>query len=189
MNTANIFDVLSQDHMTNNHFFAVCARNEFKEQFLSNEGIYIFNTHYSYQPGEHWIGVIRTKSEINYFDSTGRDPSTYPDVAQILKLSGIKLIKWNDVLLQGFLSTTCGDYCLLFAIFWSRGCSIEDFLTVMLKISEKDTRDHVVRKTILDRYDWNGKISKSLNNEENEGIDNVHIQGTSQIVKLLEELT
>jgi hypothetical protein len=178
MNTSNILDILLRDKFSNKHFVGVGARDEFEESFNSSDGIHIFNTDYSNESGEHWIAVIRSPNKILYFDSYGRDPSTYSDIEEVLNSSHIMDIEWNNKLLQGLFSTTCGDYCILLALFWSRGYTMQEFINIMSEIEDVEFRDHAVRRLLLSTYDDNSNIMNSLKNDGNVGIDSVHVQQT-----------
>lgn len=89
-------------------------------------GIYVFNTDPAFLPGTHWVALSLDNSKIvNYFDSFGNKPFSQLETA--IRNSGLSY-RFGDNQLQSNYSDVCGDYCILFAFFMSRGYSLDYFL-------------------------------------------------------------
>ena len=184
MNTEQLLEILNKDLFTSQFPRGVSSRDEFIERFTAMQtfptSIHIFNTHYSYQPGEHWILLIKHNNEINYFDSFGRSPHFFPDIYQLVrKYEDKKCLHWNEKRVQTVFSTVCGDYCLLYALLWARGWERNNIMKIFLIERNGESRDHAVRRFLLQIYNY------SLDKAGTEGIDNVHIEGTRKFLQLL----
>ena len=150
------------------HFLGVKPRDEVR-QVLGQSGVLVFNTDKRNEPGTHWIGLVLSPSQIEYFDSYGLPPHSFPDVFRKLTSSGRRLM-WSNTQLQGLTSTVCGDYCVMFLLLRIRGVSLEDFVSWMDKIPTAERRDHIIRRTVLscfgDLYTPDPRLK---------GIDGVHV--------------
>ncbi len=149
-------------------FLGVKPRDEVRH-VVGQTGVLVFNTDKRNEPGTHWIGLVLTPTRVEYFDSYGLPPHSFPDVYRELVRSKRAII-WSNTQLQGLTSTVCGDYCVLFLLLRIRGVSLEDFVLWMDQIPTAERRDHIIRRTILtcfgDLYTPNPRLK---------GIDGVHI--------------
>ena len=94
MNTSGIDRALKTDAYSSRYLVAVCPRDTFVR--IINEGqtgLFVFNTHDSEQPGEHWIAVKLGDTSSDFFDSYGRHPEVCDDVARALRARGT--LRWN----------------------------------------------------------------------------------------------
>jgi len=74
-------------------------------------GAYIINTDPAHRPGQHWIAVNITRSQVDVFEPFG---FYYPKYL-IDKLDETGLpIKFNKTQCQNLLTTNCGPLCLLY---------------------------------------------------------------------------
>jgi hypothetical protein len=73
------------------------------------------------QPGTHWLAIrLEPRSSTTfYFDSYG-PASDIPDIQSFLRRN-CTVLNYNNAQLQGPLSTVCGKYCCLFALYMNRG--------------------------------------------------------------------
>ena len=183
MNTIQIRSILSSDVLCQSVGIHVGAREQFWKQICNfPTGCFVFNTHYSHQPGEHWLAVYANDSEVDFFDSFGRSVSFYPDVNEILSIhGGYETIRSNETQLQNFLSTVCGDYCVYFCLLRSRGWSMDEIVRSLRDIGDSEMRDHSIRRFIIQTY----PNFEFIEDNTVEGIDGVHIQGTNLLSKLL----
>lgn len=128
-------------------FRGVFALDRFMEAFTKDPtGAYIFNTHTSDKPGEHWLATVMIDNVVIFFDSYGFSKSRFVNIKVFLKSNCPKLKVANTVCLQGFGSTTCGDYCVLFTILMLKSWSCEQFYISLQRESNAHIRDHHVRK-------------------------------------------
>lgn len=175
MNTLYIDGVLSADPVSSRHFAGAMPRDLFIKSFATQPlGLRVFNTDASGDPGEHWIVVCcRDDGVVSYFDSFGRHPCFYPDVyACLTKNYAESNIVWNDQTLQQLFSSTCGDYCILFGLLWSRRWSLARIVGEFAGVRSAHTRDHAVRRLMIDMY---GSLPSTTRGE---GTDLVHVQDT-----------
>ncbi len=85
---------------------------------------FVFNTHPSNKPGEHWISVFYdTYMNCTFFDSFGFSPQDYKVDDYIKKTS--KSYEWNKNQIQHVESSMCGFYCIYFIYLKSRGYSLQ----------------------------------------------------------------
>lgn len=187
MNTKDIRGALERDPYSLRLFRAVGPRESFVEALEKRDkaqGLYVFNTHYSHEPGEHWVCGRIADARVDLFDSYGRHPRHYaPDVwVSAVKRVGKRRVYWNGRRVQGLTSNVCGDYCTLYALLLSRGWKSKRIISRLLTdVKNNESRDHVVRRFIIRRYGL-----KSLSNiEDGEGVDGVHVQGTLTLIDAL----
>ena len=78
----------------------------------------IVNTDVSELPGQHWTALMFKGNNVYYFDSFGRlfDNFSFPDDYRtyLRQLCGSKKVYFQNKVLQGFHSNTCGEYCVYF---------------------------------------------------------------------------
>ena len=78
----------------------------------------VCNTDVSRLPGEHWTSFVVRGNNVYYFDSFGRlfDNFSFPDDyrAYLRQIFGSKKVYFQNKVLQGFHSNTCGEYCVYF---------------------------------------------------------------------------
>ena len=169
MDGGDIRNVLRRDLKTRHSFAGVFPRNG---ALTRRSGLFVFNTHWEHQPGEHWIAVSALPNrDVEYFDSYGFPPHIYPGVHAALREHGRQL-QWNSTALQGLFSTVCGDYCVLFLLLSARGWTLADFVTRMAEVPDPESRDHAVRSLVKRLY---GEL---VTYEPGDGADAVHILGS-----------
>jgi hypothetical protein len=159
-------------------------RDLFVKSFTTQPlGVRVFNTDTSSGAGEHWIVVCcRDDGKISYLDSFGRHPCFYPDVYACLTKNHAETdIVWNDETLQQLASSTCGDYCVLFGLLWSRRWTMPRIVREFTGIPSAHKRDHAVRRLVIETY---GSLPPTTGGE---GVDLVHVQGT-RVLRSLDSL-
>ncbi len=91
-------------------------------------GLYVCNTDPSQQPGEHWVVMaISQNGRGEYFDSFGLPPQK-EEFSQFLK-KNTSTWTYNNQCIQHPLSTVCGHYCVLYALNYAKGRSMEYLLS------------------------------------------------------------
>jgi hypothetical protein len=88
----------------------------------------IVNTDAHTQTGTHWLAIRLEprSSSAFYFDSYGLPPSIH-DIQSFLRRN-CTILYYNKAQLQGPLSTVCGKYCCLFALYMDRGYTPNQFV-------------------------------------------------------------
>lgn len=92
----------------------------------------IVNTDTSDKPGSHWESIfIPAEKKFNqsrtcfFFDSYGHPPNN-KFIKDFIKSSS-KISKWSIQQLQGYNSVICGEWCCLFLLSMTKGCSFPSF--------------------------------------------------------------
>jgi hypothetical protein len=91
----------------------------------------IVNTDNHTQTGTHWLAIRldARSSTAFYFDSYGLAPDI-PDIQSFLRRN-CTVLNYNDAQLLGPLSTVCGKYCCLFALYMDRGITSKQFVDLI----------------------------------------------------------
>lgn len=71
----------------------------------------IINTHDSYKPGEHWLGLVLLKNRCFYFDSFGVG---IIDPYILSYLGKYKKVIYSNICIQHNKSVKCGQFCTAF---------------------------------------------------------------------------
>ena len=87
----------------------------------------IINTHRKNQAGEHWLGLILTKSKCFYFDSFGA-PILEETIVSYLQEKYEK-VTINNECIQHLYSESCGLYCIAFVKNVRSKTSFETFIS------------------------------------------------------------
>ena len=124
MNTQQIKTILTADPTLNHILQDVCPIDRIPKP-QTDPAAYIINLDESFLPGSHWIAIYLnySKSEANYFDSTGAPPHSAckPLLAQA------RLVKYNDTKLQDH-TMVCGQFACMFLLLRARGYTFEDVI-------------------------------------------------------------
>ena len=128
------------------------------------------------------------KNKGYYFDSYGRHPAIYSDIAKVLKENFHQII-WNNIKLQGITTTACGDYCVLFALLSARKWSFTRIIQRFHSIPYSEWRDHAVRRLIIRLYGHKALASIRKNRKGLTGIDKLHINKALRVVRLKNSIT
>ena len=133
MDTQQIENVLSR--FTKKIDYKIWPRDVFSRNFNKMTGkinstprIFIVNMDRSDMPGSHWVAVYQKNTKIFVFDSAGLPP-LYADMLFALRnASKGKKWFWSDRRFQKKTTATCGQFCVVFAIFIDNGRSPEQFI-------------------------------------------------------------
>ena len=87
----------------------------------------IINTHRKNQAGEHWLGLILTKSQCLYFDSFGVG-ITEESIVSYLQQKYEK-VTINNECIQHLYSESCGLFCIAFIRNVKSNASFETFIS------------------------------------------------------------
>lgn len=91
-------------------------------------GVYVCNTDPSHLPGQHWVVIaVSPYQKGEYFDSFGLQPQK-AEFLHFLK-KNTDLWTYNRKTIQHPFSTVCGHYCVLYALNFSKGLSMNHLLS------------------------------------------------------------
>ena len=124
MNTAQLHQYMMKDPIISLMYGGTLAKNQLPPHPLKTPKIYIVNQQNSHQPGNHWI-VLWIDVTSEYFDSLGKEPPI--EFRQWLSLKETPFM-FNSKRLQDINSDLCGQYCLMYSYFRSRGVTFQDFV-------------------------------------------------------------
>lgn len=126
LNNIQLEEILKHDVFTNKIFNGVYAR-DMLPKYLKYPSAIIVNTDKSNLSGQHWLAIYFDKDKnCEFFDSFGRSPKYYKFENYIKKHAD--KVKWNKKQIQGFNSSICGYYCVLFLLLKARNHEIRLFL-------------------------------------------------------------
>jgi hypothetical protein len=129
MNTIEILQKVSHDNALRPIFLGVFPFN-LAPKIHSLPSALILNLDSSKKPGSHWIALyFTTKGICEYFDSYGRKPE-----AHILKYikSNCKKYTFNNTCVQDLWTTSCGQMCLYFLTWRSKGIPFTEIIKSMM---------------------------------------------------------
>ncbi len=120
MNTQELSPLLKNHPQTRKNFCGVFAYDQLPRKEKSRVGYYVVNLDPIHKPGSHWVAMKKNKVGKNlFFDSYGYAPQKY-------KFKHfLKPYIYNSKQLQYPLNTSCGQWCLFFIYFSSRGYSMK----------------------------------------------------------------
>ena len=123
MNELEITKYLINDPFTSIDFRGVLS---FDELCCCSEetGLFVVNLDVSTGSGTHWVCLNLEHQKSEYFDSLGNFSSKLEDF--LLKRNCDYV--YNPKKIQADTSDVCGDYCILFSFFRSRGITFSEFL-------------------------------------------------------------
>lgn len=126
MNELQISEYMFGDEKISIWFNGVMSYDELPSTL--EKGIYIVNTDPSTKPGSHWVVLANMNYDyIYYFDSLAKPPVA--GIQSFLNKQNVTY-KYSIKRLQSSNSDVCGDYCILFSYFISRGYNMEYFLSL-----------------------------------------------------------
>lgn len=145
MNSLQISKVLSK---ISNHTLGVFPADKIIEHW-QKPCCFVFNTDDSTKPGSHWVAMYVSRGGLGtYFDSYGLEPCI-PNHIRLLR-KNCRRFSWNTIQLQSNTSKVCGQYCLMFLSFMSKGKTLKQFLNKFSKNLEKN--DKIVKKFVEKFY-------------------------------------
>lgn len=127
MNTSELLNVLMSHPVTKRHLGGIVASDQLPERNSStdNDKYYIINLDPSTEPGSHWVACFLFKDKDDlYFDSYGFPPFV-PHIIRFLSSSNFS---FNTTPVQDPLSTSCGQWCLLFVWWTLCGWGMDSFI-------------------------------------------------------------
>lgn len=138
MNELEISEYLLADAFTSRIFRGVISYDEFCCCEVEN-GLYVVNLSEFGTEGTHWVCLLLSPSQTEYFDSLANPPSKLEDFLRERNVN----YTYNLQKLQGNGSDVCADYCILYGYFRSRGFTFQCFLDMF-------TNDHKYNDALVE---------------------------------------
>ena len=154
MDTSSIYSALKKNKTTKEKFEDVYAADTLGLRKPCNKTKFlIVNLDPSHKSGSHWVAMmIRRNKPCEYFDSYGKPPP-YPVFETVLKNNYFH----NTKQLQHSLTTTCGQWTMLYIWDRCRGTTFPKFLS---KFSKRDylLNDHIVNEAVKKLFNTSHKV-------------------------------
>ena len=148
MNSEEIIEIINKCDLLKKVFRGIFARDTLPVRLYSNKhsSAYIINLDKHSGYGTHWVAIYipRRKDYIEYFDSTGEVPY-YDSILQFV--SKRKHFIYNNLRLQSYMATTCGQYCLFFLCSRVHGLKPDEILS-LFKSDDFIFNDYFVNRAI-----------------------------------------
>ena len=142
MNTTQLRQYMQEDPRISRYYGGVCAIDQLPT-IINAPKLYIVNSDPSTKPGEHWLALWIAADTCEYFDSSGQKPKK--ELEPILILNSLNY-KYNHRRLQSYNSNVCGQYCLVYCYYKSRGFKFEAFMKMFS--SDLVDNDSIVRNFV-----------------------------------------
>ena len=159
MDSAQLFNVLRGDDATRRHAIGVFPADRLPvvEKYPC---AFIVNSDESDQPGTHWLAVYLTRDGgAEFVDSYGLSPETYGErFYAFLRKHGSRLIH-NEVRLQSFNTTVCGQHCLFYLLHCCRDISMRAITSTFT--DDYLVNDVLVQDFIEEKYDVDVPVTDS----------------------------
>ncbi len=125
MNNIEIDQLLCSDKYSAPFFMGVFSCDKIPKT-VQKPACFVANTSQAGESGMHWVAFFVTKTLAEFFDSYGQKPQKQ----EFLEFLQTNAQTWfyNGKKLQGAISTTCGQYCVLYLMHRCRGVDFQSFL-------------------------------------------------------------
>ena len=129
-------------------FLGVFPSDLLPPKSISRSGTVIINADPHTERGSHWLAIHLEprSSSAYYFDSYGLFPFV-PAIRSFLRRN-CTVCDYNVTRLQGLISTVCGHYCCLFALYTDRGYTPKQFVALF----NADMADRQVEEIFLSEF-------------------------------------
>ena len=117
-------EFMLKDPRIRQYYGGVIALDEIPKEKVLNQTVYIVNTDPSYKKGQHWI-LVWYHAIPKYFDPLAH--FLPPQIQESLFLNGAAFYRSTHQV-QPSSSLKCGEYCLFYAYYRARGCTMEEIL-------------------------------------------------------------
>lgn len=144
MDSATIEDKVDKMLPPGNLFVGVFSSNTLPHR--EPPYCFITNTQPDNEKGEHWVAFWVEHNFVEFFDSYGRSPenSMFPETFSNFVKN--KKCFYNNLILEGIFSKTCGHFCIYFIVLKSFGA---DFETILNTFSDsRIVNDNFVKRFV-----------------------------------------
>lgn len=147
MNSLQIENVLTQSSQTRDIFIGVYAANQILDIRLpETPALFVVNNQVDTLPGQHWISFYYDP-KLKYFemfDSQGKNPEYYHSWFKSIMVMNANHYKFQTRRLQETGTSTCGFFCIFYALHKSKGHSFENIVSLF---NHKTTRQNEILVT------------------------------------------
>jgi len=158
MYSSQLEAILGHEPIVCKYFAGIFSCNTVPEHLNMKRYFYIVNTAPSFTSGEHWILIFVDEDKTIVFDSLANVSSFYSLCFKtfLKKLCSNSILIANEIQIQSNTSSSCGVYCIYFAIELCKQYSIN---TVMRRFTANKLENDKNIKHWFQRY---LKIRRSL---------------------------
>lgn len=183
MNTDEIANALKTNPLTREQFCGVFPYDKIPTRVNGqNPSYFVFNFDPSTEEGSHWVAVkLHPKKKNVYFDSYGLPPGTKTNLKRFMDKQGE--YEWSAMQLQHPLSTTCGQWCLLFIHEQCKGDNLRQFISHFTR--DLSINDYEMNTFVQQIFDINEPVRDS--NFLQDQLCRQHCQSMSQNVCLFKK--
>lgn len=142
MDTIALTRILTKDPYCCKSLYGVLASNHLPYSVNKLPCCFVVNTDPSWKSGTHWLALyIDENRKVEFFDSYGQKLESYPFLYSFVQRVSTEW-KFNNKQLQGSLSSTCGQFCIYFLFWRTRGIRFDKILKSFA--TSVDTNDILV---------------------------------------------
>jgi hypothetical protein len=127
MDESQIKYFLKSHPLTCDYFRGVFARDELPER-LEPASIYVVNYSLRREIGTHWILIFITVNSVPLYVDTSGLPAVFPEFTKCLDQFPFYIYSKHPI--QGGSSRSCAVYCILLAVYLSRGKTLQEARSV-----------------------------------------------------------
>lgn len=161
MNTLEILSILKNDQAVEQILLGVFPSNLLPKLTKLPAAI-VVNLDPSNEPGSHWVSLYFDDfGNCEYFDSYGREPQ---ELRYFINENSRNYV-FNNIKVQGELTSTCGQMCIYVLIWRTRGIPFKDIVNSMSNDDFVTGFVNALFKINTKVYDYDyivNQISKSL---------------------------
>lgn len=152
MNTLEIWNALGSNKYTKKYFKGVFPLDRIPRIISKRPALLVVNTDKSNRPGRHWVAIyLPSKGNPEYFDSYGLKP-IHKEFIKFFKRQNFTKILHNEMQLQDFLSTVCGQYCCVYLLNRAKNKTLQQFIKKYFKSGKFRQNDKRVQKLFLKNF-------------------------------------
>lgn len=130
MNTKQLFYALYNNDTTKPFFDGIYSRDNLVD-IVRKPKLIICNTDPINKPGKHWVLFYFENDVCEFYDSLGKQLTSYGKEFQYFAQKFAKKLKQSNIRTQPSDSSLCGQYCLYFAYFRCKVASMTDIIKSM----------------------------------------------------------
>lgn len=133
MNNFQISFALKNHPLTRKVFKGVFPADFLPNSVLAKNTCVIVNSAPSSSRGLHWLCIYIGEDGVSFFDPLGQPPDVYAYSIRIFlekQAQRFGYYDYNICPIQSATSNVCGLYAILFALYKSRGFSIDEFINL-----------------------------------------------------------
>lgn len=155
MNSIEIDELLRSNPITQKYYVGIFPCDALPKKLLKGGEFVIVNFCSKSSIGCHWllISMLRNGKDLEIFDSSGMPTHIFNgSILKFLRRHGKRRFVWNRMQLQAENSSTCGQFCVLYAYFKSVGINLKNFQKMFNKKPHLEKNDDIVNKMVREMF-------------------------------------